>query len=57
MTQGEAKSWLDGFCAGAVFFSPAIEMHGRRADVYRQIKNEIRAAQAAQKGESDARHD
>ena len=53
MTQAEAKAWLDGFCAGAVFFSPAIEMGGRRDHVYRQIKNEIRAAQAAQKGESD----
>ena len=32
MTQGEAKAWLDGFCAGAVFFSPVIEMGGRRED-------------------------
>jgi hypothetical protein len=53
MTKGEAKAWLDGFCAGAVFFSPVIEMGGRRDHVYRQIKSEIRAAQAAQKGESD----
>ncbi len=45
MTPQEARAFIDGFCAGGVFFAASFESHQQRKDVFRRIKGELHQAQ------------
>lgn len=44
MTPAEAKAWLDGFAAGAIFFASSFAQHAARPEAYDRIRAELREA-------------